>query len=306
MVLGKLALTGPTGMVGSHLRKLLDQKGVTHMGASRLAGNATLPDLKHWDLAQWKSPDELDKIFPEATVLVHSGAAVPSRKKQISIQGLFDVNVRSCLCLAEWATKKNISILFLSGATVYDDAYGNGIKEDDRKTKGGFGGFYGYTKLLAEATLNYFVNDGLKLCILRPSSIYGFGLPLDKIIPRFLAAASRDETIKLSPPVSDRVNLIHASDVARAIVMALESQATGTYNIAGPESPSFLDIARTCTEMAGKGRVSVLETDDGRGGTRFNLDCSRAEHAFGFRAETSLRSGLEMMLKEMKECGQAK
>lgn len=303
MVLGKLAITGSTGMVGSHLRRLLDRKNVPHMGVSRLVGVDSSPNLKRWDLAEWKEPDQLDSIFPEASAVIHLAAILPQKKEDR--RTMFDVNVRSCLCLGQWAMEKDIPLVYISSAAVYKNPDKSGTNEDDPTTANGLGGFYCCTKLMGEKILNHLAENGLKLCILRPSSIYGFGLPEDKAIPRFLAAASKDETIDLSPPTGDRVNLIHASDVARAIVAALKSQATGTFNIAGPENPSFLDIAQACVDVAGKGRVNAPETDKEPGRTRFDLDCSRAKKAFAFSAETDLHSGLEAMLGEMRKQGQA-
>ena len=83
--------------------------------------------------------------------------------------------------------------------------------------------FYGFSKLLAEDVLMRLHQHILKLCMLRPTSIYGHGIGEDKMVPRFLATATRNEVIELSHPVEDRVDIVHAADVADAARHSIRS-----------------------------------------------------------------------------------
>jgi nucleoside-diphosphate-sugar epimerase len=202
--------------------------------------------------------------------------------------------------LAHWATKKGIPLVFLSGATVYDNPEQENIKELDKKTAGGFGGFYGYSKLLAEETLQYFVKDGLKLCILRPSSIFGYGLPDNKMITKFLLTAAQNETIELEEPTEDKINVIHSYDVANAMLQAVLTKSWGVFNIADKTSYSILDIAKTCVKVVGKGRVKVLKAEKTKMPiSRFALNSDLAIKAFGFTQTLDLQSGIQKMWNDI-------
>ena len=305
MVLRKVALTGASGMVGRHVIKILARRGIVCMASSRRKPVFLPPQSAWtaWDLSRWKMDQELDEIFPGVQALLHIGAYVPKlREDHDDLQSLFDVNVRSCLCLAKWATKRYIPFLYLSGATVYANTEKRDIKESDEKTQGGFGRFYGYCKLISEKTLQYFVKDGLKLSLLRPTSIYGFGLPEGKMITKFLQCAARNGTIELQPPVGNKINLIHALDVAIAAVQVLENEAWGTFNIAGESAHSILDIAKTCVEVVGKGQIKILKTEKiEKSIMRFDLNSNAARRAFGFSETLNFQEGIRKMWLDMNE-----
>lgn len=183
------------------------------------------------------------------------------------------------------------------------------IKETDPKktSNKGLGGFYGFSKLLAEEVLEGMVNDGLKLSILRPSSIYGYGLPQGKMITDFLTKASRGETIEVNPPVGDKVDLIHALDVAEAILKTLSREAWGVFNIASESPQTILEIAKACVRVVGNGGIKIPETKiDQDGKVRFGLNCEAARMAFNFSPRLDLIQGLKKMWEDMRtKIGQA-
>ncbi len=307
MVLNKVALTGASGMVGRHVIEVFTERNITCAATSRTRP-LFLPDRSSWsawDISEWKTTRELDAIFPDVQAILHVGAYVPKQKDGYTdFETLFNVNVRSCLCLAEWAAQRNIPLAYISSATVYADTEKADIRESDEKMQGGFGGFYGYSKRLAEDILQYFVKvNGLKLCILRPSSIYGYGLPEDKMMIRYLMISNDGGTIRLQPPIDDKVNLIHCLDIAKAMVQALEKEAWGVFNVADEVSHSILEIANTCVQVTGKGRVEVLKTEEEKkvkSISRFDLNCDAARKAFGFMPSVKLEDGIGKTWHDIK------
>jgi UDP-glucose 4-epimerase len=295
----KVAVTGASGMTGRHLMEVLRQRNISCIASSRSKPLA-LPAQSAWvawDLAEVKNPEELDDLFPQVEVIIHLGAYVPHKTEDSrDFQGIFDINVRACISLARWALVRRLPLLYLSGATVYRDVEKRNIKENDPKTTGGFGGFYGYSKLLAERTLQYFVSEGLKLCILRPSSIYGHGLAQGKMINNFLELAALDKCIQLTPPVDDKINLIHALDVAKAMVQAIEYGAWGVFNIGGEEDYSILEIVEACIKIVGRGKIEIMKSlKEDKAIYRFDLNSDLAKRTFGFNPSLNLYSGLKKM-----------
>lgn len=285
MVLKRVALTGGSGLMGSHLLPLLADGGI----------EALAPSRREWNLADWRSPEELDRLFPGAEALIHAGALVPEGDAGADRRELLDVNVRASVCLGDWARRKGIPLVFVSSATVYADPHKPGIAESDAKASApGLGGFYAFSKLAAEQSLQFLAGEGLSLCVLRPSSLYGTGMK-NGLVARFLAAAQRGETLRLAPPLDDRVNLLHASDAAAAALGALRSGARGVFNIAAASETGVLDLARACVEAAGQGSVATEPVAGRPPFVRFSLACAAARAAFGFQPRVELREGLARM-----------
>lgn len=286
-----LAITGSTGLTGIHLVKQLKRLNIPFVEINR--------DV--WDLTEWKSIEDFNIILKGVSCIFHMGAFVPMGASSIDsdfhLKNLFDANVSSCLAVASWATKKDIPIVFLSGSTVYKNPDSDNIHEDCEKVKCGLGGFYGYSKLLAENIFEHFRAKGLKVIILRASSIYGTSPSKNKLIDEFLRQLTESNTIRLDKPVDNSVNLIHAADVANAAINALKYKAWGTYNVAGARSYTMHEIAKVCIEVKGGGNISVVGDSTNLPFKRFNLNCTKAQREFNFCSTISLLDGIHAMSK---------
>ena len=285
----KIAVTGSNGMTGRHLLRLLEIESIPYLAVSR----------SQWDITYWKTALELDVLFKGCDAVFHFAAQLPTESifssDQAGLQPIFDANVRSCLNLASWAKLRDIPLIFLSGSTVYENTNALNIKENSPKTANGLGGFYGYSKLLAEMVLDHYIADGLKTVVLRPSSIYGIGLPSSKLISEYLGLASTGDLLAVEGP-RNKINLIHAFDVARASFEAFKSSSWGTYNVAGAEH-SILEIAETAVNVCKSGSILVVNDDHIQPiSTRFDLDISKAKAEFGYSPQVSLTQGMSLML----------
>jgi UDP-glucose 4-epimerase len=269
-------------MVGRHVAAEL----------SRAEMRCTAVDRARWDLRRWASDEDLDAVFSACDAIVHAGAAVPSPGRPVPPQDLLDANVRACFCLGDWARRRGKPIVFVSGATVYATGARRAIKETDATTSRPESGLYGLSKLLAEQLLDSLAEQGLKLCTLRPSSIYGAGMPETRMVASMLAKARRGEDLRLVPPVRDRVSLVHAADVADATVRALKKEAWGTFNVGGPDAVSIAEIANACVAVAGRGSVVAPVDEAGAGSLKYELDSSKAAATFGYSPRIGLEEGL--------------
>lgn len=280
-------MTGGTGMVGQHVKALLDNEDIQYVDISR----------SHWDLVEWKTKEEIDSIFGDVDALFHIGAAVPSPLDTLETQVLFDANVRACVVIAEWATNKQIPVVYLSGAPVYKNPHGSNIHEDDEKTTNNFGGFYGFTKYLAEQVFSHYVHAGLRLIVLRPTSIYGAGLGGDKLVSNFFQQAQNNEVIEIQAPHDNAVNFVHAADVARAMLLSLRHKAWGFYNISAAENNTIEQLANICVAHAGSGKVVLKEkgAHSLKPFLRFDLNHQKAAAAFDYVAEIPLHLGIKML-----------
>lgn len=299
MKLARIGLTGASGMLGRHVLAQAQTDRLECFAASRSRPALLPPTAKwsHWDLGEAAGADELERIFPRIDALIHAGAVVPAGDRPVQDRALFDVNVRTAYEIGRWCAERGVPMVYISGATVYADPYRSGIREDDAKTAGPCaGGLYGLSKHIAELALVHLRAAGLGLISLRPSSIYGNGLPRSKMVTSFLERAKAGETIALVPPVEDSFDLVHASDVARAALLALRFDARGEYNVGGGALTTVEELARVCVATAASGRVEICGSTSGRAArAHFGLDCGKARRAFGYVPEVSVADGIARM-----------
>lgn len=297
MVLNRIGLTGATGMLGRHVQASLEKAGAQVVAVNR--SNASGSGAIGWDLADWRSPVELDVLFAGVQAVVHAGAMVQTNGP-VDEGRMFNANVRACVNLGQWALSREVPVVHISSSTVYADTTSDNLSEDAPLGWSGLGGFYGFSKLLAEDAFKRLAQQGLRLAVVRPSSLYGFGLPATKMASSFLATAGNGGVIELTPPVHDRVDFVHAADVALAILAILKAEAWDTFNIAAGNAVSIKGLAEACVAVAGRGSVSI---NDGRVQardhiTRFALNTDRAKCRLGWQPQFDIKRGLSMMLQE--------
>lgn len=303
MVLDRVALTGASGMVGQHVLSLLYARGISCIACSRNRPTELFPSAtwESWDLLDCKSLDEMDAFFKGAQAFLHIGAKVPVTPTIVDANQerlMFEINVRSCLTIGRWSLEREIPVVFLSSASVYDNPDRALIEESDPKGFNVLGGFYGLSKWLAEQIFEFYRRQGLRLIILRPSSIYGSGLHETKMIATMLRKATDGQVIEIKPPLEDRFHLIHADDVANAMLRSLEKEAWGVFNIDGAKAYAIAEIAQACIDVTGCGKLKLPTGRQGHGAQeRFGLLCDKACDQFAFQPAVDLHQGLREMLR---------
>lgn len=175
---------------------------------------------------------------------------------------------------------------------------------------------YGRTKLAGELACDA-VREVFEVAILRAPAVYG---PRDRDVFEFFRLA-RHGVLPLPGGPARRLQMIHAADLARALLLAATSQwAKGVYHVAEARSYLWEDMARMVAAAVGsKARIvrvpgplialaaGISETAAGMFGksTIFNRDKARellapgwlcetelAHHDFGFEAHIPLQAGL--------------
>lgn len=288
----EIAVTGSKGMTGSHMVELLKHKGFSCKEITR----------DEWNLEDWKSFEELDSIFGSPKGIFHFGAKLPDKNTYNNnrhTQKIFNINARSCLNLGEWAISRKIPIVFLSSAVVYENPHALNILETDRKATNKLGGYYGLSKILAESILDNLAKYGLKCVILRPSSIYGNGLPSNKIIQNYLNLALQNKDLIINEP-HNKINFIHAYDVVKAALRAFQVESWGTFNISSEENIKIFELVNIIVSItASNSKIVFKENNNKNVFSRFDLNSKLAKKSFGFESNINLVKGIQLMKKKM-------
>jgi dTDP-glucose 4,6-dehydratase len=145
---------------------------------------------------------------------------------------------------------------------------------------------YAASKMAAEAVVLAQVRLGLRTAILRPSNAYGARQARDKLIPVAIGRLARGEPVPLYDGGWQVRQWIHAEDIVRAALKAVDLQAEGTWNIGGP---SLLQNNRLVGILAHPNAFRTKPVPDRPGhDAAYAISSARAERDLGWKPARSI------------------
>ena len=200
-----------------------------------------------WDLSR----EDSDEPEWNPKVVVHAAARVGSYQQPLSeATFLFDVNVTGTLRVVKWCIERRAQrLVLISGAIVYGEWTGSPKTEDD-PARPWVAGPYAVSKWCSEQVATLTIGSGVELTVLRLSSLYGEGYSLG-LIQSFLGEGKREGTITLKPPFDDGFDLLHVSDAARTVRLAVEKDSPGVWNVGSGRISTIRELAESCAGHVG-------------------------------------------------------
>ncbi|MEO8037997.1 MAG: NAD(P)-dependent oxidoreductase [Betaproteobacteria bacterium] len=149
---------------------------------------------------------------------------------------------------------------------------------------------------------------GLEVINLRPSWVYGPGLPRDRVPKNLVDAALAGRPLHIRSGADSAIDHTHVDDVVAAILGALDhpQHAFDAYNVGSGKAVTVAEIAAIVSELVPGAELSV-GPGPYRHGDRVEivakgaLDVSRAAAEFGWRPRHDIRSGLIAYLQVLRE-----
>lgn len=230
----RVIILGSNGFVASHVSIILKQQM-----------NVTCIELnkKSLDLSKKKSSEKLKKIVKNDDCIFFAAARAPVKNMEMLIYNLsflenFSKGIKG---------KKIKKFLYLSSDAVYHDTK----KKISEITPTNPTSLHGYMHLLRENYFKDFFND--KLCILRPTLIYGDKDPHNGYGPnKFIRDIKKNINIKLFGKGEEKRDHIYIEDVAKIISELCVNNLYETLNIATGKIYSFYKISKTIEIISGK------------------------------------------------------
>jgi len=285
-------ITGGSGLIGTHLRKLLLAQGATVISLARSYHFEPLGDIQiEGDI---RDPALLEEIFARyrPSHLVHL-AAQPIVGDALDDAGTtFDINIRGTWLLLEAAYKyeKLLSIIIASS----DKAYGQHRVQpyrEDFKLNAQYP--YDISKQAAEQlALSYYHTHGMPVCITRCGNTFGaYDLNFSRIIPGTIISCLNDEDIIIRSSGQPRRCYVYAEDVADAylrLLKAPQEQVIGqAFNIGNSEAISVLDMVKRIQHAIPGSRSKLVIQDHAFGEIEHqSLDCTKIASAVDWRPVT--------------------
>jgi UDP-glucose 4-epimerase len=229
----RVVVIGSNGFVGGALVKRLIQSGISTLSIDR-----TKVDLLHADAAS-----ALADLLKPTDAVVAVAAIAPVKNTRM----LAD-NMRLVTAIVEALGKVKVAhVVNISSDAVYAD----GPLPLTESSPMAPTSLHGAMHLARE--LAFGAEANAPLANLRPTLIYGASDPHNGYGPnRFRRLAEDGKDIVLFGNGEERRDHVYIDDVAELIVRVLQHRSVGALNIVTGEVHSFLEIANTTAEMAGK------------------------------------------------------
>lgn len=299
-----ICITGSAGFLGHRLAETLSCK--KDMNVFVLGRNLNLQkkrlsnvDYIEYDLNTLPNEKVKKKIVEKMDhidCLIHLAAYIPKSgdileddmKKSIQTNILGTMNLIECVGNI---TKK---MIFASTLEVYGRPTLLPITENHPTEPLTF---YGASKLSTEQYLNiYSSHTNLKTTILRFTSIYGPEEIYERAIPNFIRSVTKNENIEIYGNGNDIRDYLYIDDAVKAIILAVEKDCNGVFNIASGITYTKKDVAEKIIQLSGKD-LRLIFTRHGHKSMNISFDISKAKNVLSFSPDTDLKEGL---LKEIE------
>jgi len=294
----RILVTGGAGFLGRHVVEILQGRGCQEI---------TVPRRSEYDLTR---EEAVERLYRDArpAVVIHLAAAVGGIGVNARNPGrFFYENLVMGSMMMEYARRTGVE-KFVGIGTIcaYPKFAPVPFREDDlwdgypEETNAAYGLA---KKMLLVQGQAYRQQYGFRAIHLLPVNLYGPGDNFDPetshvipaIIRKCLDAVKRgDREIVCWGDGTPTREFLYVEDCAQAIVLATERyDGAEPVNVGAGFEISIKALVELIAELTGfRGRV-MWDTTKPNGQPRRSLDTSRAWEAFGFRARTPFREGLE-------------
>jgi UDP-glucose 4-epimerase len=306
----RVLITGGAGAVGSNLADLLVERGVgeivvldnfvrgrrDNLAWAEANGPLTIVEGDICDRALVRELVEgMDVVYHQAALRITQCAEEPRLALEVLVDGTFNVVEAA----ADAGVRK---VVAASSASVYGLAEAFPTAENhhpyDNDT------LYGAAKTFNEGLLRSFhAMKGLDYVALRYFNVYGPRMDIHgvytEVLVRWMERIAVGEPPLIFGDGHQTMDFVFTSDIARANVLAAESDATDVvFNVASGTETSLLGLASMLLRVMGSDLAVAHGPTRGVNKVPRRLaDTSAARDVLGFEAEVELQEGLTRLVE---------
>jgi len=296
-------VTGGAGFVGSHLVKLLVEEGhkITvidnlHKGKKEnLASVINKIEFQKTDIRDYES---MKKVLKNIDGVFHQAALTVVQDSFSRPEEYFDVNVRGTENIFKLASENKFKVVYASSSSVYGHKLETPITEDVERNPINP---YGKTKLEAEYLVEKYSKLNTEIIGLRYFNIFGKGQTLEYagVITKFLDRINEGKAPIIFGGGSQIRDFVHVSDVARANLLAMESNSSNLIvNIGTGNAVSLFELANMMIGVSGF-KIEPIFTEALEGDIeKSHADISQAKKYFNWEPKIELQDWLTEILEK--------
>lgn len=295
----RVLVCGSNGLLGQRLAYMLDaddEYEVLHSSHHRsFAQEDILIDYTQLDISNRGDVRSLVSSY-RPDVILNAAAMTNVDACEREREQAWKMNVTGVENLVEMCRRIDAKLVHVSTDYVFDGKQGN-YSETDRVHPVNY---YGKTKLAGE---NVILTGGIQHAILRTILVYGTGVNVKNNFALWVINSLNDEQpIRCA---TDQIsNPTYVADLAMAMKLSMDSEATGVYHIAGAEAVSRYDFALRAATVFGydPSFISKVQSSElGQFAVRplhTTFDCSKAKKELQYHP-MGVTQGLKSLQEEL-------
>jgi len=235
----RILITGAGGLLGYSLVNTLKDK-FEIFALLRTEPEIRLPGVTYY-IIDFNFPLDT-QILPESIdTVIHLAQSSEFRNFPDAAINIFRVNITSTAFLLDYAKKVGVKkFIYASSGGVYSEGKRPFDENSPISTPDNLGYYLG-SKLCGEI-LTQSYSDIFQVVLLRFFFIYGAHQNNKMLIPRLMNNIYNGKPISLQGKNGIFINPIHVQDATEAVVAALSTEKSQTFNIAGPETISIRSL----------------------------------------------------------------
>lgn len=247
----KVLVTGGNGFLGNYVVQELLQYPDYHITilSNIRKRNDKIDRRRSFIIADIRNEEDIQDKVKKFDTVYHLAGNIRTKNTD-TFQLHFDINSKGTLNLLKACDQNGIRrFIFISTCEVYGDKLKENISEDEKKE---YGNNYAKSKLQAEEYCKQYANN-IKITIVRPSYIYGYGQYSKRLFPRIIKQALENKKIKMKPQ-SGGNDFVYVKDAAKGIVLLGEREQQNNFedfNISSGKFTTIKKIFDTVKELTG-------------------------------------------------------
>ena len=290
----RILVTGSSGMIGTRLCEVLQARGYRVVGFDRRPNKWSKEIQKVTVMGDLLDKKSLERVPGSFDCVVHL-AANARVYKTVENPELARENMQTTYHVLEFARQRRVkNILFASSREVYGNGSPTPCGEDDvRLVK--CESPYAASKIAGEAMVRSWQECyGIDFVILRFSNVYGMYDDSDRVVPRFLKAAFRDQDLVVFGK-EKVLDFTYIDDCVEGIMQAIKNfkkAKNDVYNVAYGKGTSLVRVAEYIRKITGsKSKIRMEKSRPGEV-ARFVADISKAKRTLGYAPKVAIQEGL--------------
>ena len=299
----RVLVTGGAGFIGSHSVEALLAAGaevtvLDNLSSGKL-GNLPQSARLHFIQGDIRDAQSVEQAMQGVTHVLHLAAQVSVTASIADPVTSFTHNIQGFLNVLDAVRRHNIKrMVYASSAAVYGTPLQLPLDESvvtaplspyglEKSINDQYASLYQKLYGVDAVGMRYFNVYGPRQ---DPSSAYA------GVISRFAAAIANDQVLSVYGDGGQTRDFIFVKDIARANLLALQSEAVGVCNIATGTSVTLLELIATLGRCAGKQPI-VVHAPPAAGDIRNSAaNPSQMRSWFGDQEMTTLASGLQQLI----------
>lgn len=301
-----IAITGGAGFIGSNFAiKAVEKFSEVHIidkftyaaNMERLSEIEEEVELHKIDI---RNREKVKPILEDVDYLVNFAAESHVDRSIDNGQEFVKSNVEGAFVLMDILRNIDINhMVHISTDEVYGSINSESFQEGDKLDPSSP---YSASKASADMFVNAFWKTyDLPISVVRPSNAYGPRQFPEKLIPKFIQKAMKNEKL---PVYGDGKNVrqwIYVEDLCDAIMTVLLEENFEIYNAGGPDEVQNIEVTRNILDSLGKSEELIEFVEDRKGhDERYSLDSEKL-HNLGWSPKTSFDEGLKKTVEWYKE-----